>query len=270
MSKKLTTVQAEFDYSSIDKGTTGKLRYLAGQVKAGTKSHIQAILDVGEQIAQANELLAKYGKEGLFGKWVEAECGISRMTAYNYLNAHERFGEHRKRITHFTAEAIYYLSRDDTTLDVIDEALSLNDKGVTVTKPMAEELAHLSKAFTNAPAVSKKPTHPSTPVDPPKPVPAWQPPAGVKQYKDTFGPGEHWSSPNGCHEDCPACAAEPEAPENAGVDVKPAFKTANELLGKLIRLADDIHDVKPHNTEHDALLRHLQEAIYSLDRWRKA
>ena len=48
---------------------------------------------MGKMVHEAHELLAGGGCEGQFKPWIEAECGISRSTAYNYMNARRRFSE---------------------------------------------------------------------------------------------------------------------------------------------------------------------------------
>jgi len=73
---------------------------------------------------------------------------------------------------------------------------------------------------------------------------------------------EHWSSPNGCHPDCPACEAE-ETP----MDLSPLLKepdanitvTRHELL-KLCIEADKALDGDSNDAEHDALYS-LRESL---------
>ena len=50
---------------------------------------------------------------------------------------------------------------------------------------------------------------------------------------------DHWSSPNGCHPDCPACAAEEEQ-ENKGKTFKTYIVT--EHTGYQIKVPTDIED----------------------------
>ncbi len=81
---------AAFDYSSIDKDVKGKLLNLAGQVKRHEKDFIAAGMEIGEAISEAHKLLAGEGREGRFRQWVELETGLSRSSAYDWMNIYER------------------------------------------------------------------------------------------------------------------------------------------------------------------------------------
>lgn len=169
-----------FDYEGIDKDTKGKLTYLAGQVRKSTKSHIEYAIAMGESVSQANELLATAGCESRFGAWVQAECGFSRKSAYNYMNAYARFGEESCKLTQFTAEAIYLLSADSTPESAVKKALKLADKGTRITLDQASELKKEAIAAEEPDEPEDEPDESqvvdpasvvevsSTPVDPPK------------------------------------------------------------------------------------------------------
>lgn len=80
---------ASFDYESVDKETKGKLIHLAGQVKRNGTDFIKSVVEIGEAIHIANELLAGQRK-GAFKSWVECETGLSERTAYDWMNVYTR------------------------------------------------------------------------------------------------------------------------------------------------------------------------------------
>jgi hypothetical protein len=179
-----------FDYEGIDKDIKGMLRSIAGDIRRSTKSHLDYAIQMGESVTQANELFAKSGCEGKFGAWVKAECGFSKRSAYNYMNAFARFGGNRASLAQFTAEAVYLLSEDSVSDDVVAQAIKMAGKGQRITKEAAVELKRLD-AEQNQP--EDEPEEESTAVqdnaqeDVVEPVSVSETdPPPVRQYADTF------------------------------------------------------------------------------------
>ncbi len=80
--------------------------------------------------------LANHG-DGTFGKWCVERCGMTTQTARNYIAVIEVFGAQKQLVCKsllqsFTAEALYYLSRDTTPEEAIRDALKLAKKGERV------------------------------------------------------------------------------------------------------------------------------------------
>ncbi len=89
--------------------------------------------------------LANHG-DGTFGKWCVERCQITRATALNYMRVTEVFGSQKQLnckslLQSFTAEALYYLSRDTTPEEATRDALKLAKKGERITLAVAKELA---------------------------------------------------------------------------------------------------------------------------------
>lgn len=197
MSKELAT--ATFDYSGVDKDTKGKLVALAGQIKRGKANYAKTVLEVGCAIHEAHELLAGDGRDGKFSAWCEEECGIERRTAYNYLWSFERFGK-CETVSHFSAGAMYALAAPTAPDKAVKAALKLADKGVRVTKSVADELIEENTVETDDPKPSRS-SKPLSQSDMP-PTPAEDEPAqsesistdnagnGTTTYNDTFDPAE--------------------------------------------------------------------------------
>lgn len=199
MTKTIATVG--FDYDGIEKDAKGKLTYLAGQIRKSTKGHVEHALEMGRHISDANDVLCKVGCEGKFAEWVRTECGFSKQTAYNYMNAYARFGDEQEHIGQFTAEAIYVLSADDVPEAAIKEVLKLADKGQRVNRETAKEtldkFRDASRRASNSKSLGLLPPktadEPSVEDDEKGPQgerrsEEWTPPPGVTQFNDKFEP----------------------------------------------------------------------------------
>ena len=89
MTKELTS--PNFDYSLVTTDDAAKLRYCAGQLSSATKRHSELIVETGEMLAQAQDVLANYSG-GVFQSWIAAECVYSKTTAYRFIDCHAQFG----------------------------------------------------------------------------------------------------------------------------------------------------------------------------------
>ena len=68
-----------------------RLKSLARQIAGTKKKLVGNVLQIGEALTEAQDLLANH-HGGAFGKWVKQSCGFSKRTAYNYMSAHLVFG----------------------------------------------------------------------------------------------------------------------------------------------------------------------------------
>lgn len=136
-----------FEYDGIDSDSKSQLIALAGYVKKQKDAGLAAMLEMGESLASAQELLANHG-DGIFGKWIEAECWISKSSAFNYLNAYKALGKDCPSLGQsFTLEAIYALTAPSAPPDALKKAKKLADKGVQInSRAVKEILAPATKA----------------------------------------------------------------------------------------------------------------------------
>lgn len=273
MSKAIAAVG--FDYEGIDKDIKGKLTYLAGQIRKSTKSHIENVLELGKLIEQAHEALAGGGRDGEFGPWVEAECGFTKKTAYNYLHAFQRFNK-CESLSHFSAEAVYALAGPDVPDKAVSEAVKLADKGVRVNAGKAREILDKFREV-----------HKANPRKKPAPAAAESPAKlDVSPIEETASPpaptgpcvrtgGEHCWGPD---EDKPGylCCLECGEPgELIAVDPEPdvpaskLFAKIDEHLGKIVRLLDDVNKVAPNEALRKAIMESLGVANEDIRRWKK-
>lgn len=165
----MSDLKAErFDYSVVDDDCRRKLISCAGEVTRQKKTGLAAMLEMGQAIKTANELLANHSG-GTFGKWVETECGIAPKSAYRYMHAWESFGS-CDSLSQLTAEAVYALSSPNAPPEAAKQAQKLADKGVKVTEKVAKELLAPAE-----PKPAKKPT-------PAKPAPEPDEPPSERQW----------------------------------------------------------------------------------------
>lgn len=198
MSKAIAV--ATFDYASVDADTKGKLVYFAGRIKKVGESHVRTILEIGEHLSGARDLLSrKGGGDGTWRAWLEAEIGISHQTAANYINAFNRFPSECQIICHSSPTAVYLLSAPEAPEGAAKEAEKQASKGQKITVARAKEI--LAKFKEVAP---KKP---------PKPAPAAAPEAPAETTPEA-GPcpkgGEHDYDEDG---DCTKCFDQRDVPD---------------------------------------------------------
>lgn len=73
-----------FDYSTVDADTAEFLQEKASKI---TEIRLKSVLAIGKELKEAQDKLAN-NKNGTFGAWTSS-IGISRQTAYNYINGYE-------------------------------------------------------------------------------------------------------------------------------------------------------------------------------------
>jgi hypothetical protein len=154
MGKELAT----FDYSAVPAEAKGKLIRLAGQIKKASGEHVAKILEIGQAVAEAHELLAEDGRDGAFAPWVERECGFTSRTAYNYMRVFQRFcPSNTETISHFSPTALYALTAPETPEAATKEAIKQADKGHRLDLEQAKAIIEKFREKKPAKSVSTKP-----------------------------------------------------------------------------------------------------------------
>ena len=128
-------------YAELEMTQRAKLERCAKAIDKAKSKGVELIFAIGEQLQIAHDELANHG-DGTFQTWCKERLGISHTTANNYLNALEAFnGRDRQPVCQsFDAKALYYLSRDTTPEEAIEDALKLAKSGGRVTLQVAKEL----------------------------------------------------------------------------------------------------------------------------------
>jgi Protein of unknown function (DUF3102) len=76
-----------FDYGEVQAGNRAELQTLTGQIKRAIGGHLKAIVEIGEGLLKAKELLG----HGNFLPWLAAEFRWSERTAQSYMTLAEHF-----------------------------------------------------------------------------------------------------------------------------------------------------------------------------------
>lgn len=172
---------ASFDYESVEKESKGKLIALAGQIKRHGNDLIKSVVEIGEAIHLANDLLS-VGRAGQFKAWVESETGLSSTTAYEWMAVYRR-SLNFPIIGKFPPTVAYLLSPESVPDAAIKDFEKQVDKGTRPTVAAAKATLARFKDVADKPARTKSPTkvrsqsdEPSNgrpdepPVPPPPPV----------------------------------------------------------------------------------------------------
>lgn len=125
-------------YTGMDKDVKGQLVYLAAEIKKVTKTATESFLELCSLFAQAHAEFSGSGCEGKFKDWVETKCGVSRRTAYNYLQVHQRWGSVQP-VAHLSPITLIQLSQKSVPESAVEEVIETAKSG-KVSKTDAEEI----------------------------------------------------------------------------------------------------------------------------------
>lgn len=132
-------------YGEMEMPKRAMLERCAKSIEKIRSKGVELIFQIGEQLKIAHDELANHG-DGTFGKWCKERLGISTSSAHNYLSVVDTFGSQKlldlpSLGRTFTAESLYYLSRDTTPEEATRDALKVAKKGERVTLQVAKGLA---------------------------------------------------------------------------------------------------------------------------------
>ncbi len=140
----MTTSLATFAYGDLEQSASGRLEVLAADIRSSQelvrRTTAESVLKMGELVAEAHDLLAGSGRDGLFRPWVQERCGFTPMTAYRLVKAYETFNKHNTVLHFFEPTAMYVLSDESCPEDATKEAIRLAKKGEAITAKKAREL----------------------------------------------------------------------------------------------------------------------------------
>lgn len=228
-----TLAVTHFDYSTIeDKDQRGKLINLEGRIKKKRTGMIQSVLDIGEELAQAQAVLANHNK-GTFKRWVEACFEFTDTTAYNCINVYTRFRESPQIIWGLSDTTLYLLAAPSTPDKSVLEATKLVDKGVRVTVEVAKELIAKHKPSTNGKTCKARKPRKKTPETP------VAPPSECQQN----AAGHEWEADGNGSRFCIHCKEDhPDNPQPKPKRGKAGdeFNKVEDFYGKLFRAIDEV------------------------------
>lgn len=117
------------------------LDHYAKAIKSAQIKCVESLVAIGLNLQLAHDELASHG-DGTFIRWVDDQCGFTRMSAHNYMALAEVFGKRdcKSLLQTATAEALYYLARNTTPEDAIEDAIKAAEAGERVTLSKAKDI----------------------------------------------------------------------------------------------------------------------------------
>lgn len=149
------TAATGFNYAALTSAEARKARKAADAIRASIKNAQQSYMDAGRELVAIKDAIP----HGEFGKWLDAEFGMSVRTAQNYMNAFKLWQEN-ETVSDLSPKAIYALAAPSTPLDVKKGILDRIKSGevpsgnsiiteITAAKRKAAEEAEKAKAEAN-------------------------------------------------------------------------------------------------------------------------
>ncbi len=128
---KNTQILNNFDYDTLDSKQRSIVQLRTEEIKERLKRSAQDIWEIGQKIFEVRSQLA-YGN---FDRWLKAEFGWSRRTAYNFIQVYEAFPE-RATVAQVSiaASALYQLSSPSTPQKIRDELIQRAKQGEKITR----------------------------------------------------------------------------------------------------------------------------------------
>jgi hypothetical protein len=126
-----TQISNNFDYHILASEQRSLVQQKTKEIKARLKRSAQDIWEIGQKLSEVRSQLA-YGH---FDKWLKAEFGWSRRTAYNFIKVYEAFPE-RATIAQVSmaASALYQLSSPSIPKEVKEEFIKKAKDGEKITR----------------------------------------------------------------------------------------------------------------------------------------
>ncbi len=132
-----------FRYEGLDEPAQAELEQLATVIVDTTertcRANVEALMQIGKALAEAHDLLAGKGREGMFGPWIDRCCNISRSSAYKAKDVYMAFNK-CPHVDTFEMQALYLLSAPSCPEAATKDALKLAKKGEKLTAKMARQI----------------------------------------------------------------------------------------------------------------------------------
>lgn len=161
MGKSELTTQS-FDYSVCTTDEKGKLIWAAAEVGRLKGKAAETVIELGKILAVAQEQLANHNG-GVFVRWYESECGLSKDTVYRSISCFRTF-ESFRTVRKLEVTAMYELAKNDTPKTALKEAMKRADQGEEISAAVARKIIEKHKAKeAPKPAPAPEPEPPSQP-----------------------------------------------------------------------------------------------------------
>jgi hypothetical protein len=117
---------APFDYSTMAAGIADDARKVAERLRKRTKAYV---IDTGRDLLALKDRI----EHGLFGRWIEAELGVTPRTAQNMMQAAAAFGDKSEIVSHLPPTTLYQLASPSTPQPVREGVIQRLAAGEKVT-----------------------------------------------------------------------------------------------------------------------------------------
>lgn len=137
-----------FDYSTVDENTAVFLQEKASKI---TEIRIKSVLAIGKELKEAQDKLAN-NKNGTFGAWATS-IGMSRQTAYNYINGYEFIAKNFDNIEaaeDLSPSLLFAASKKDAPQELQQGVISGDITSLKEYKDLEKKLAEAEKRAKEA------------------------------------------------------------------------------------------------------------------------
>lgn len=139
----LPSADTKFDYAALPTEKAASARAAAERIRGRMQLAAESIIEVGRELIEQKKQLG----HGNFLPWIEAEFGMSGVSASRMMNVAIECGDKSFTVKHLAPTALYALAAPSTPEPVRTEVLERAASGETVTAKQITELkAKLSKA----------------------------------------------------------------------------------------------------------------------------
>jgi hypothetical protein len=124
---------AEFDYAALDAGARRLLRDRARHIRGLMQATLGGIVDIGRGLAEVKEKLP----HGQFLKWIRAEFGWKRTTAWRFMEVFEKIKCSNLEHLQIDVSALYEITAPSTPEPVRKEIIRRGEAGEKITHKAA-------------------------------------------------------------------------------------------------------------------------------------
>ena len=125
-----------FNYGLVDAPVATIAREAAQRIKLRLRRSTEDIIEIGLDLLKVKKAIG----HGNFLPWIEAEFGMSRQTADNFVHVAEIYGTKLPIVGNLSPTALYELAAPKTPIEVREEVERMIEAGEVVTKAVVEEL----------------------------------------------------------------------------------------------------------------------------------
>lgn len=156
----MTQLQVRFDYESLNFETRVVIQEQTRDLKERLQRSAQDIWEIGQKLAKVRSHLKQRGQ---FESWLKAEFGLSRRTAYNFINVYETFRESANFArSNIATSALYLLASPSTPQAIRNQFIQQASTGAKITYQDIRKVISKEKLKRSSAASQLEPKTPAT------------------------------------------------------------------------------------------------------------